>query len=112
MKETWAAQLSPWFSIRALEFYSGLSTKDALNYDHLNIAFLKRCNFTEHGHKKRFGEAEPEGQETPSQFLTKTLNYFDKWLELASVDKSYEGVAKLMVHLQFTNWYLKNVAVH
>ena len=111
-KETWATRLSPLLSGRALEVYSGLSTEDALNYDRLHLALLKRYNFTEHGYRERFRGAKPEGQETPSQFLVRISNYFDKWVELASVDKSYEGVMELMVREQFTNSCPKDVAIH
>ena len=48
----------------------------------------------------------------PSQFLVRISNYFDKWVELASVDKSYKGVMELMVREQFTNSRSKDVAVH
>ena len=51
-KETWATRLSPLLSGRALEVYSGLSTEDALNYDRLHLALLKRYNFTEHGYRE------------------------------------------------------------
>ena len=111
-KETWATRLSPLLSGRALEVYSGLSTEDALNYDRSHLALLKRYNFTEHGYRERFRGAKPEGQETPSQFLVRISNYFDKWVELASVDKLYEGVMELMVREQFTNSCPKDVAVH
>ena len=53
----------------------------ANTYIYLHIALLKWYNFTEHGY--------PEGQETPSQFLERISNYFDKWMELAGVDKLY-----------------------
>ena len=49
-KETWATRLSPLLSGRALKVHSGLSTEDALDYDRLHIALLKRYNFTEHGY--------------------------------------------------------------
>ena len=111
-KETWATRLSSLLSGRSLEVYSGLSTEDALNYDRLHLALLKRYNFTEHGYRERFRGAKPEGQETPSQFLVKISNYFDKWVELGSVDKLYEGVMELMVREQFTNSCPKDVAVH
>ena len=76
-KETWATRLSPLLSGRALEVCSGLSTEDALNCDRLQIAFLKRYNFTEHGYRERFRRAKPEGQETSSQFVVRSSNYFD-----------------------------------
>jgi len=47
--------------------------------------------------KKRFRSAMPELGETPSQFLTRLDNYLERWIELAKVTKSYEGVKTLIV---------------
>ena len=39
----------------------------------------------------------PELGETPSQFLTRLDNYLERWIELAKVTKSYEGLKTLIV---------------
>ena len=65
-------------AFRSLEFYSSLSTEDALNYDCICIALHKRFNFTEHEYRERFRRAKPESQETPSLFVVRILSYFDK----------------------------------
>ena len=111
-EKTWATQLSLLVYSIALEVYLSLSTEDALNYDRLHIALLKRYNFTEHGYRERCRGAKSEDQETPSQFLVRISNYFDKWVQLASVYKLYEGVMELIVHEQFTSSCSKNVVVH
>ena len=58
-------QLSPLLSGRALEVYSRSSQEDAMSYDRLKLALLKRYDFMEWGYRKRFREAKPEGQESP-----------------------------------------------
>ena len=74
----WAARLSPLFSGRALDVYSGLSDEQARDYDKLQKALLQTYDFTEQGYRERFRGAKPEGQESPSQFIVRISNYFDK----------------------------------
>ena len=108
---TWATRLSPLLSGRALDVYSGLSDEAALDYDRLQRALLQRYDFTEQGYRERFRGAKPEGQESPSQFIVRIRNYFSKWVDLAGVEKSFEGVSELMVKEQFTNSCSKDVSV-
>ena len=68
-KDSWATQLSPLLSGRALEVYLRLSQEDAMSYHRLKLALLKRYDFTEFGHRKRFREAKPESQKSPGQFM-------------------------------------------
>ena len=98
---TWATRLSPLLSCRALNIYSGLSDEAALDYDRLERALLQRYDFTEQGYRERFRGVKPEGQESPSQFIVRIRNYFSKWVDLAGVEKSFEGVSELMVKEQF-----------
>ena len=46
----------------------------------LNGLLLKRYDFTEFGYRKRFCEAQPEGQQNPGQFMVRPKNYFTKWM--------------------------------
>ena len=59
-KDSWATQLSSLLSGRALEVFSQLSQKDAMSYDCLKLALLKRYDFAEFGYRKRFHEANPK----------------------------------------------------
>ena len=68
-KDSWAAQLSPLLSGRALEDYSRLSQDDAMSYDRFKLVLSKRYDLTEFGYRKRFREAKPEGQESPFLFI-------------------------------------------
>ena len=94
-----------------MDIYSGLLDEQARDYDKLQKALLQRYDFTEQGYRERFRGAKPEGQESPCQFIVRISNYFDKWVELASGDKTVEGVSELMVREQFTNSCPKDVSV-
>ena len=72
-------------------------------YDRLQKAILQRYGFTEQSYPKRFRGAKPEEQNSTNQFIVRISNYFNRWVELAKVDKTFKGVSKLMVRDQFTN---------
>ena len=110
-RSDWATRLSPLLSGRASDVYSGLSEEQARDYDKLQKALLQRYDFTEQGCCERFRGAKPVGQESPSQFIVRISNYFDKWVELAGGDKTFKGVSELMVREQFTNSCPKDVSV-
>ena len=110
-RSDWATRLSPLLSGRVLDIYSGLSDEQARDYDMLQKALQQRYDFTEQDYRERFRRAEPEGQESPSWFIVRISNYFDKWVELAGGDKTLKGVSELMVNEQFTKSCPKDVSV-
>jgi len=81
-KEIWATQLSALLSGKALDVYSRLSQEDALDYKKLK---------------------EPEGQESPGQFIIRLKNYFSKWVQLSEVEAMFEGVSDLTVRERFSS---------
>ena len=97
---------------RALELYSRLSQDEAIDCEHLKLALLKRYDFTEFGYHRRLREAEPEGQESPGQFIVRLKNYLTKCVKLAKVEESFDGVVELMVREQFINACPKELSVY
>ena len=83
-----------------------------MDYERLKLALLKRYDFTEFGYRRRFHDAKPEGQESPGQFIVRSKNYVTKWVKLAKVEESFDGVVELMVQEQFTNACLKELSVY
>lgn len=101
LKDQWAVYLSALLKGRALEVYSRLPVKEAQNYDILKDALLKRFNLTEEGFKQKFKSAKPENNEAPAQFLARLENYLMRWIELANVEKDFEGLKNLVVREQY-----------
>ncbi|XP_062599575.1 uncharacterized protein LOC134261133 [Saccostrea cucullata] len=64
-KTSWAMSLSALLKGRALDIYALLPADDALDYDKLKIALLKRYELTEDGFKHKFRSAKPETERTP-----------------------------------------------
>jgi len=111
-REHWAVYLSALLKGRALDVYSRMPPEQTGDYDRLKDALLKRYTLSADGFKKRFRTAEPEAGETPSQFLTRIDNYLERWIELAEVTKSYEGLKTLIVQEQYLNTCPKEMAMH
>ena len=100
--ETWATGLSALLQGKALDVYALMPKEDALNYDKLKVALLKRYELTEEGFKRKYKKCRPENGETFQQFTTRMKSYFTRWIDMASIEKSYEGLQDLILREQLT----------
>ena len=93
--------LSALLKRKDLEVYSRLLVKDAQDYEILKDALLKRFNLTEKGFKQKFEFARAEVGEAPTQFIARMENYLMRWIDLASVEKDFDGLMNLIVREQY-----------
>ena len=100
--DTWATGLSALLQGKALDVYALMPREDALNYDKLKVALLKRYELTEEGFKRKYKKCRPENGETFQQFTTRMKSYFTRWIDMASIEKSYEGLQDLILREQLT----------
>jgi len=100
-KGQWAVYLSALLKGKALEVYSRLPVKDAQDYEILRDALLKRFNLTEKGFKQKLKSARAEVGEAPTQFIARLENYFMRWIDLANVEKDFDGLRSLIVREQY-----------
>lgn len=100
-KEQWATDLSTLLTGKALETYYRLSKEEATDYDKLKHALMKRYQLTEDGFRNKFYKSKAEVGETAVQFMARLDNYFQRWITLAGVDKTYEGLQDLILREQF-----------
>ena len=100
--DTWATGLSALLQGKALDVYALMPKEDALNYDKLKVALLKRYESTEEGFKRKYKKCRPENGETFQQFTTRMKSYFTRWIDMASIEKSYEGLQDLILREQLT----------
>ena len=99
----WATNLSALLSGKALEVYSRLSSRDAVDYAKLKDALLRRYQFTEEGFRTRFRDGIPETGESPEQFCIRLENYLKRWVSLSKTPNTYEGMVELLLKEQFIN---------
>jgi len=96
-----AVYLSALLKGKALEVYSRLPVKDAQDYEILNDALLKRFNLTEKGFKQKFKSPRAEVDEAPTHFIARLENYLMKWIDLANVEKDFNGLMNFIVREQY-----------
>jgi len=75
--------------------------EDARDYSKLKNALLRKYELTAKGFRKKFYVARREKEETASQFVTRIEGYLDRWIKLAGIDKTFEGLKDLVVREQF-----------
>lgn len=95
----WVVNLSPLLTGKALEAYINLSEEQE-NYDAVK-AILLRFMLTEEGYRLKFRDTVPEKGETIVQCSARIGRYFDRWVELAGIKKTYEDVRDLILGEQF-----------
>ena len=89
-----------------------MSSHDALDYDKLKEALLKRYQLTEEGLRSKFRECKADYGETPSQFITRLNMYLTRWVDMAKITKSYDGLFEMMVKEQFLTNCAKDLAMY
>ena len=77
-KEDWATSLSALLKGKALDVYALMPVEEALNYDMLKTALLKRYELTEEGFKRWYKKCRPDSGETFQQFTSRMKCYFTR----------------------------------
>ncbi|XP_050030532.2 uncharacterized protein [Dermacentor andersoni] len=99
--EQWATALSTCLTGEALSVFGRMPASEALSYDKVKRALLRSFRLTEEGFRKKFRTEAPQDNEAPSQFFARLENYWERWVHLSEVPKSYEGVKDLLLAEQF-----------
>ena len=110
-KEEWATNLATLLQGKALDVYSRLSSTDAIVYDTLKEALLKRYQLTEEGFRVKFRLSKQESGETANQFIVRLDNYLTRWMDLGKVDITFEGLKDLILREQFLAVSGKNLVM-
>lgn len=92
--------LSALLSGKALDVFARMPIDDAMKYDELKSALLKRFELTEEGFKKRYRSFRPDKGETYGQFVVRLQSYLQRLVDMSNIQKTYEGLFDLMVRDQ------------
>ena len=90
--DKWALNLSALLHGIAQDVYNRQPVNDTSNYDSLEEALLRRFILTEEGFREKLRTAKPERGESFGQFMTRLEGYFNRWIELGHIDKTYQGL--------------------
>ena len=100
-RSEWALYLSALLKGKSLECYSRLAEADARDYAKLKAALLRRFDLTAEGFRRKFYEARRDKDETAAQFVVRLVGYLDRWIQLAGIECTYEGLMTLLVRERF-----------
>ena len=109
--DNWAINLSALLRGKALEVYARLALDKSTDYTSLKTALLKRFRLTEEGFRTKFRTAIPDSGETASQFSVRLANYFSRWVDLSTTEKTYDGLQDLLLREQFINGSSRELAL-
>ena len=102
-RDEWAVCLSPLMTGKGLQVFSSMPSDEALQYDVLKKALLKRYEMTEEGFRNKFRHTKPEQGETAHQFVARLQRYFNRWADMSGCVKEYKDLANLLIREQFVN---------
>lgn len=100
-KKTWATNLSSLLTGKALQAYVCLPPDCAEDYDQVKMSILQRYMLTEEGYRQKFRDTFPERCETVSQFTARMTRYFERWIEMTGIEKTYNDLRDLVLREQF-----------
>ncbi|XP_077551257.1 uncharacterized protein LOC144164889 [Haemaphysalis longicornis] len=100
-QEKWAVGLSMCLSGEALTVIGRMTADESLEYSKVKKALLQRFRFTATGYQEKFRKARAEDGETGRQFAARLSSYFDHWVEMANISRTYEGLRDLVISEQF-----------
>ena len=99
-RNQWATNLSTLLKCKALDVYASMPIEQALDHDMLKAALLKLYELTEEGFKQRFKKCRYNSGETFQQFTSRLKCYFTRWIDMARIEKTFEGLVDLILKNQ------------
>ena len=87
-RDQWAINLSALFKDKALDVYALMPIEQALDYDILKAALLKRYELTEEGFKRTYKKCRPDSSEIFQQFTSRLKSYFTRLVDMARIEKN------------------------
>lgn len=100
-QEKWALAVSMCLSGEALTVIGRMTAADSLDYEKVKKALLQRFRFTAQGYQEKFRKARAEDGETGRQLAARLSGYFDHWIDMANVSRTFDSLRDHMVAEQF-----------
>eukprot|EP00731_Ephydatia_muelleri_P033526 Em0031g34a len=93
LKDRWIFKLAPQLSGKAQQAYAALTTEDALEYDGVKAAILRRYDITEETYRQRFREITKNVVESHRDVSIRLGDLANKWLKgLTTVEQVKEAI--------------------
>lgn len=96
---------------RSVEGIRSPLVQESLDYDQVKLSLFQRFRLTAEGYRERFRGSKPENEETAKQYAASLKGFFERWIELAAIKRTFEDLADLVVTEQFIANCHKKVAI-
>jgi hypothetical protein len=110
-EQHWAINVSAFLQGAAREVYHNLSADEANDYNALKKALLCHYRLTAETYRKLFRESTKKVTETHSQFHTRVRVLFEKWMKMAEVERSYDGLREVILKEHVLSTYRRELTV-
>ena len=90
--EHWTVNLSGLLQGGAKEEYNRLSDRESENFETVKAALLKRYRLTADAYRRKFKQVSKLNSETHAQYIRRVTDLFQRWMELAEVPQTYNGI--------------------
>uniref|UniRef100_A0A131YW51 Reverse transcriptase n=1 Tax=Rhipicephalus appendiculatus TaxID=34631 RepID=A0A131YW51_RHIAP len=100
-QEKWGLAVSMCLTGDALTVIGRMTAADSLDYQKVKKALLQRFQFTAQGYQEKFRKARAADGETGRQFAARVTSYFDHWIDMANVPKTFDGLRDHVIAEQF-----------
>ena len=99
-KAIWATQVAGLLSGKAMATYAALTPEDAVDYDKVKDAILRRYEISEETYRQRFRQDRRKGEELYREFADRLNDHFRRWVasqsgtleELVTIEQFLVGV--------------------
>ena len=95
-KDVWATQVAGLLSGKALAAYAALTPEDAVVYDTVKGAILRRYEINEETYRQRFRTDRKKGEESYREYADRLGDHFSRWVASQSI-----GIEELVKIEQF-----------
>ena len=92
--------------------YYRMDALERKDYDVLKTTLLKRYGHTETGFRSKFRNAKPEDKESFGQYVTRLCGYFDRWIDLGNIQKTFEEIRNMIIKEQVLNMCGKDLKLY
>ncbi len=93
----WCLPLANLLQGKALTYFKELPPDDVTNYEKFKSLLLRRFAHTEEVFREKLRSSRPEPKEDVAAFAARISDYFDRWVDLAKIEKEYASLRDLMI---------------
>ena len=111
-KEKWGTYLGNYLEGAALSLYHRLSANEGNTYDIIKSELLFKFQCNAEGFLEKFRNGKPQIDESYKAYYTRLAHLLDRWLELAEIPKTFDGLYDFIIYEQMMASSCKELQIY